>query len=132
MKPPVETIRLTKQARDNLITLKRRTKLPSLNILCRWALFVSLTDKTPPQAPSNSNDGGFDIAWQVFAGDRSTEINGLLSLYASKNITNHQDPDLMRELRAHIHRGLAYLTSEKRILSIYDLILEATSGIKTK
>ena len=46
----IEHIRLSQQARDQLITLKRRTGIAHWNVLCRWALCRSLAEPAPPPA----------------------------------------------------------------------------------
>jgi DNA sulfur modification protein DndE len=38
MKPPVETVRISKQGRDQLIKIRRQTGIENWNIICRWAL----------------------------------------------------------------------------------------------
>ena len=47
---PIEHIRLSRAARDQLVTLKRRTKIMHWNVLCRWAFCRPLAEDTPPPA----------------------------------------------------------------------------------
>ena len=44
----VEHIRLSKQAKNQLIKLKRVTGIEHWNVLCRWALCVSLSEQSMP------------------------------------------------------------------------------------
>ena len=46
----IEHIRLAQTARDQLVTLKRRTGIAHWNVLCRWALCRSLAEPAPPPA----------------------------------------------------------------------------------
>ena len=46
----IEHIRISRTARDQLITLKRRTGIMHWNVLCRWALCRSLAEPAPPPA----------------------------------------------------------------------------------
>ncbi|MGL6135731.1 MAG: DndE family protein, partial [Planktothrix sp.] len=48
MEPPVERIRLSQTAKEQLTKLKRITKIDNWNILCRWALCRSLAESTIP------------------------------------------------------------------------------------
>jgi DNA sulfur modification protein DndE len=110
MKPPCETLRLGKQSRDNLIKIKRITGIEHWNIICRWALFVSLREPTSPALPPESSEGGVEISWKVFAGDISDVISTVLRLRL------HHDKGANEEekagaLRAHVTRGLGYLAS---------------------
>ena len=41
-------IRLSSQAKEQLIRLKTRTGIGQWNILCRWAFCLSLAEPTPP------------------------------------------------------------------------------------
>ena len=44
----IKQIRLSSQARDQLIRLKSRTGIQQWNILSRWAFGLSLRETTPP------------------------------------------------------------------------------------
>lgn len=121
-------IRLSKQARDQLITLKRYTGASTLNILCRWAYLVSLSDPTPPPIPRQGTEGGFEIQWGVFTGENATLIWTLLLQRAQKDNVKNEHGALTALLRAHIQRGLSYLASEKRIRSISDLVALGRTG----
>ena len=39
MEPPIDRIKLSQSARDQLIKLKRITKIDQWNVLCRWAFW---------------------------------------------------------------------------------------------
>jgi DNA sulfur modification protein DndE len=120
MKPPCETLRLGKQSRDNLIKIKRVTGIEHWNIICRWALLVSLRESTRPVSPPETSEGGVEIAWKVFAGDFGDVLACLLQL------RNHDDGksnvDLATSLRAHVTRGLGYLASGTETKTISDFM----------
>lgn len=120
MKPPCETLRLGKQSRDNLIKIKRVTGIEHWNIICRWALLVSLREPTRPVSPPESSEGGVEIAWKVFAGDYSDVLASLLFL------RNHDEGesalDSATALRGHVTRGLGYLASGTDTKTISDFI----------
>ena len=44
----IKQVRLSTQAREQLIRLKTRTGIPHWNVLCRWAFCLSLRQATPP------------------------------------------------------------------------------------
>src|SRR6266568_4616036 len=69
MKPPIETLRISRQGRDQLIKLKRLTGIEHYNILCRWAFCASLREETPPHEVPHGGEGGVDMHWKVFAGE---------------------------------------------------------------
>lgn len=122
MKPPAEHIRLSKQARDQLMALKRHTGVSTLNILCRWAYAVSISDPSPPPLARQVSEGGFDITWGVFAGEHAVVIEKTLLLRAYHDKTGSDSSCFIPLLRAHIQRGLSYLSADKKIRSIADLV----------
>jgi DNA sulfur modification protein DndE len=120
MNPPVETIRISKQGRDQLIKVKRQTGIENWNILCRWALCVSLREPTPPAQPKEKLDGGVEMTWKVFAGDQDEILGALILLRTEKDGLGRSTDGASRCLRAHINRGLSFLASGKDTKSIGD------------
>jgi DNA sulfur modification protein DndE len=53
MQPPVDRIKLSQAAKDQLVKLKRITKIPNWNVLCRGRCVVPwLNPPSPPPCPS--------------------------------------------------------------------------------
>ncbi len=118
MKPPVESVRVSAQGRDQLIKLKRQTGVDNWNILCRWALCCSLREKAvPPRTPA-SVDGGVEMSWKVFAGESSEELAAVIYQRSTTEGFSESPDGAAQCLRAHLHRGLGYLASEKDISGI--------------
>ncbi len=123
----IESVRISKQGRDQLITLKRRTKIENWNILCRWALCVSLADPTPPRQIQISTEGGVEMTWKTFGGEYE-EIYYLALKERCKRDGHTLDNDsICRQFRLHIHRGIASLMGSADMKTIGDLI-----GLVTK
>jgi DNA sulfur modification protein DndE len=122
MKPPVDTIRISKQGRDQLIKVRRQTGIEHWNTLCRWGLILSLREPTPPPIPRQKLDGGVEMTWKVFAGDEADLLNSLIRLRAEKDDIGRDGDAPARCLRAHLHRGLAYLASGRETKNIADFL----------
>ncbi len=122
MNPPVETIRISKQGRDQLIKIRRQTGVENWNILCRWAFCVSLREPTQPAQPREKLDGGIEMTWKVFAGEDAETLGALVQMRTSKDGLRDQAEGPSKCLRAHINRGLSYLASGKETKSITDFI----------
>lgn len=122
MKPPVETLRISKQGRDQLAKLRRHTGIENWNVLCRWAFCVSMKEETPPQPVTQRLDGGVEMTWKVFAGQQSEVFSVLIIMRARNDGFPHNPEGVAECLRAHIHRGLAYLASGKNTRSLIDLV----------
>ena len=65
----IKQIRLSSQARDQLIRLKSKSGIGQWNILCRWALVVSLREASPPTVVEIPADSNVEMSWQVFGGE---------------------------------------------------------------
>jgi DNA sulfur modification protein DndE len=129
MKPPCDTLRLGKQSRDNLIKIKRITGIEHWNIICRWALLVSLREPTRPVAPPETAEGGVEIAWKVFAGDLSNVLTSLLRMRLH-NDRNTTENEAAVALRAHVTRGLGYLASGTDTKSISDFVARWVPSVR--
>lgn len=121
MRPPVETIRISRQGREQLIKLRRQTGIEHWNILCRWAFCVSLREKTPPLQTTEKLDGGVEMTWKVFSGEHGDIYSATCWLRATKDGFPDGADGAAACLRAHLHRGLSYLASGKETRTLSDL-----------
>jgi DNA sulfur modification protein DndE len=126
----IKQIRLSAQAKDQLIRLKTRTSISQWNILCRWALCLSLRQPTPPTPADIPVDSNVEMTWQVFAGEAHELYLALLKEQCVRDGLDTTDDVLVRQLRLHLHRGISYLASPHTIRSIGDLIGLALEGRK--
>jgi DNA sulfur modification protein DndE len=119
----IDRIRLTANAKNQLVTLKRKTGIEHYNSLCRHALCLSLANPSELIKETLTFNGGLEIDWRVLT-------SGYENLYVNILLTVHEmilyDEEEVRELLcSHIHRGLSYmngLDSER----LSDLILGAS------
>jgi len=122
MEPPVERIRLSQTAKEQLTKLKRITKIDNWNILCRWALCRSLAESTIPSPVPIPADSNVEMTWQVFGG----EMGDLFTIALKQRCHNdHLGTDaetLATQFRLHLHRGISYLVGDQNLKQIEDLI----------
>ena len=64
----LDALRLDDVTKHRLMTLRRRTGIETRNVLCRWALCVSLDEESTPRANSVDEKKEIDISWDIFAG----------------------------------------------------------------
>jgi len=121
MKTPVEHIRLSKQARDQLMTLRKNTGIKHWNVLCRWAFCLSIAEPSKPTTIKQSGEVGVEITWPVFAGELSDTLLCLLKWRCQRDGVNDDVSSCSTYLRCHIQRGLGYLTADKRVRGIGSL-----------
>ena len=67
----IKNFRVSAQARDQLIRLKSKTGIGQWNVICRWALVVSLREPTTPTPIEIPADSNVVMTWQVFGGEHN-------------------------------------------------------------
>lgn len=118
----IETVRVSPAARDQLITLKRRTGLTHWNELCRWALCRSLAEPTSPADVPIHVDDGVEMSWRTFAGPHGDLFLGLLRQRCGQDGLPTDDTTVARYFRLHLHRGIGYLFGDGEVNSIEGLM----------
>ena len=121
MTAPIRTVRISVDAKDQLIRLKRYTRIDQWNILCRWGLCRSLVEEHPPSPAPLPPMSNVEMSWPVFAGHRGHTILALVRQRCHEDGLGTDDQNVAEQFRLHLHRGIAYLASEN-IKSIEDLI----------
>ncbi|QNE18706.1 DNA sulfur modification protein DndE [Kribbella qitaiheensis] len=118
---PLEHIRLAQSARDQLITLKRRTGIAHWNVLCRWALCRSLVEPAKPPTVKLVLDSNVEMTWRVFAGNHGDELWALLRYRCHTDGLELDEETLAQQFRLHLHRGIGYLVGDPRVTDIVGL-----------
>jgi DNA sulfur modification protein DndE len=118
----LKQIRLSAQAREQLIRLKTRTGAGQWNVLCRWAFGVSLRQPTPPTPLDVPADSNVEMTWQVFGGEAHELYLALLKERCRRDGLGTADEVLGRQFRLHLHRGISYLATPHLVRSVTDLV----------
>jgi DNA sulfur modification protein DndE len=118
----LDHIRLSTQAREQLIRLKRATGIKNWNVLCRWALCVSLADSSLPTDKKIVTDSTVEMSWRVFGGAYQEVYLALLKQRSKQDLQDTSSEALAHVLRLHLHRGIAQLASDRSIKSISSLL----------
>lgn len=117
----IENIRLSQTARDQLVTLKRRTGIATWNVLCRWAFCRSLAEPAPPPLLQLTLDSSVEMSWKVFAGEYADIYWGLLRFRCHADGLPLDDETLTTQFRLHLHRGIGYLVGDPRVTDVVGL-----------
>lgn len=118
----IEHIRLSQQAKDQLITLKRKTGVEHWNVLCRWALCASFSEQSIPPISKIPSDSNVEMSWKVFGGRYADIYLSLLKERCVRDGLGTDPETLSTQFRLHLHRGISYLAGNRNIRSITDLI----------
>lgn len=122
MEAPIERIRLSQTAKEQLIKLKRITKIAQWNILCRWAFCRSLAEPTTPSPVPIPDSSNVEMTWRVFGGEMSDILLIALKQRCHNDGLGTERETLATQFRLHLHRGIAYLAGDPNLKKIEDLI----------
>lgn len=118
----IKQIRLSSQAKDQLIRLKTKTGITQWNILCRWAFCLSLQEPTPPTPVEIPADSNVEMSWHVFGGEYHELYLAVLKERCIRDGVEVDNGTLNQQFRLHLHRGIGYLSTPGKVRSISDLI----------
>ena len=127
----LDTIRLSQEAKDKLIWIKRWTGLKQWNTLSRWALCASLAEPSVPPLAQIPTDSTVEMTWKVFGGDQRDILFALLKARCREDGLDTSEETLAAQFRLHLHRGIGYLAASKEIRSIEDLFKRIPNEIAT-
>jgi DNA sulfur modification protein DndE len=122
MEPPVERVRISQAAKDQLIKLKRVTKIDQWNILCRWAFCRSLAEPSPPSPVAIPTDSNVEMTWQVFGGAIGDLLIMALKQRCYSDGLSLDDEILATQFRLHLHRGIGYLAADPSVKGVENFI----------
>ncbi len=112
----IETIRLSERQKNQLITLKRRTGIQHWNVLCRWALCLSLAEPGDPPDEIIQSDSNVEMTWKTFAGRHTDIYLALLKTRAWQTLNDTSKLAVERCLKLHLNRGISYLSAKQHSL----------------
>ncbi|WP_421231979.1 DNA sulfur modification protein DndE [Aeromonas sp. 600276] len=114
----IDNIRLSEKAKQQLIVIKRKTGIENWNVLCRWALCLSLAEESAPPFEDIKADSSVEINWKTFSGEYDKiYINIIMMKFHNDELSPNEYDNW---IKIHIHRGISYLHA--RILKIDDFM----------
>ena len=128
MEPPIERIRLSQLAKEQLTKLKRNTKIDQWNILCRWAFCYSLAESSIPSPIPIPSDSNLELTWRIFGGKFSDILLVALKQRCYNDRIGIDRETLASQFRLHLHRGIGYLAGNQNLKGIEDLIITVISS----
>ncbi len=118
----IERIRLSQVAKEQLIRLKRITKIDQWNILCRWAFCRSLAEPSIPSSTTILADSNVEMTWRVFGGEMADLLLMALKQRCHNDGLEVTNEVLITQFRLHLHRGIGYLAGDLNIKKIEDFL----------
>lgn len=108
MKPWSFQIRLHRAAKAHLATLKERAGLRRDDVVCQWALSVSLSTPELPKI-RRPQPGDVDVDWHGEHTALADVYAALVERHAQRGGVDPSPDQLWEYLRAHLQRGLELL-----------------------
>ena len=115
----IESLKTTTHIKNVLSSIKRVTGIEYLNVICRWALCISLKQKSLPRLVEEKLDG-VEIDYDVFVGKNNSIYTQLLINNLIKHNIEVTKSNVYKYLYAHVNRGVSILYN-KKMKSIKDL-----------
>ena len=132
----VRSIRLSKNTKQQLSRLKRRTGIPTYNVLCRWALCHSLSQSigvgVDVTVQNQRRDGLLDIQsddekeleidWRVLGGSFCDIFVAVVKQTLVENQMKIDDNIIFDQVKRHIEAGVRQLVANDDIKNIEGLL----------
>ena len=115
-------IRLSQRSKEKLARLKGKTGIKNWNILCRWALCYSLSEKTIPTDIEIPYDSNLEMSWYTFGGEYSDLYDALIRAWCIEMNLPTDDATLQKYFHLNLERGIAHLSGTGFIKNLDDLI----------
>lgn len=106
----IDNIRLSEKAKQQLIVIKRKTGIENWNVLCRWALCLSLSEESIPPFEDIQTDSSIDMTWKTFGGDYSDIFKCIFLTRLNNEGIEASDANIYLHFKLHLHRGISYLS----------------------
>lgn len=118
----VKQVRLSNLAKSHLARLKYKTGILNWNVLCRWALCLSLKEPTVPPDAEIITDSNVEMSWQTFGGEYEEVYDALIRQRCIDDGLGTDPETLAKYFKLHLHRGISYLVTKDFINSPSDLL----------
>ena len=118
----LDTIRLSEQSKDQLARVKRNTRIKNWNVLCRWALCMSLAEEATPNQMKIPADSSVEMTWKVFGGADSDVYLALVKQRCHEDGLGTDPATVEEQFRLHLNRGIGYLFGDPGLKSLSGLV----------
>lgn len=116
---PIEHVYVSEKGKKQLIKLKAKTGIQQWNHLCRWALCLSLKERSVPPIEDIKTDSSIDMTWETFGGYHHPVYLSLIKTRLKKDNIPLDEDNIKLYFKIHLHRGISYLS--QNVSSITDL-----------
>ena len=103
----IKQIKLPNSSKEKLSRLKGKTGIQNWNILCRWALCLSLKEKSTPVDIEVPTDSNVEMSWITFAGENYELYEDLIRARCIADGLPTDEETITKYFKLHLNRGIA-------------------------
>lgn len=118
----IKQIKLSNEDKEKLSRLKGKTGIQNWNVLCRWALCYSLSEKSLPTDIPLLQDSNVEMSWQTFAGEYSELYYALVKAWCIRMDLPTDEETVDKYFKLNLDRGIKHLTGTRFINNLDDLL----------
>ncbi len=126
----LKQVKISNVSKDRLSRLKGKTGIQNWNILCRWALCLSLSEPTQPAQEPQAVDSNVEMTWHVFGGEYHEVYEALIKQRCINDGLGTDKDTLQRQFKLHLARGISYLSATNYVRSIEELFSRAEAKVQ--
>ncbi len=104
----IDSIRLSEKQKQQLIMLKRKTGIENWNVLCRWAICMSLAEETSPPREDVPSDSNVEMTWKTFAGEHAELYTAILQTAFHDQRKDFDEITFYDFIKLHLNRGISF------------------------
>lgn len=108
----IKQIKLSQKEKDKLIRIKAKTGIEAWNVICRWALCISIADKTIPFGPDVPSDSNVEMSWGTFGGEHQELYDAVFRERCIEDGIDNDPTAIAKHFRLHLQRGIAALAAK--------------------
>ena len=108
----IDSIKTSSNVKIALTRIKSITRIPTWNVICRWAFCLSLKQTSLPREVDEKLDG-VEIDYDILVGKNKTIYTQLLINNLIKHKVELNKRNLIKYLNAHINRGVNIIYNYK-------------------
>jgi DNA sulfur modification protein DndE len=109
----IDSIKLSEKQKQQLMRLKTKTGIENWNVLCRWALCMSLAEESIPPIEDIPSDSNVEMSWKVFAGEYADVYLAVLRQSFQKHSAHIAGMHFGDFVKLHLNRGVSYLVNQR-------------------
>jgi len=126
----VKQVRLSQRSKEKLSRLKGKTGIKNWNVLCRWALCYSLSEKTIPTDLDIPADSNVEMSWYTFGGEYNELYDAIMRAWCKEMNLPTDNDTLIKYFHLNLERGIAHLSGTGFIKSLDDLVMLSVKELR--